>query len=778
MGRTEVRPILIVQADAGDAVDEDEGIRLHLARCFQRLIALAGAEQGQLLDVIQPPHLAGQLHHPLGRAQSGQPGPHQGLISRHMAVPGREDGLEVVVHLPLPDKDLEVAALLHRVDAVAVVLYVELPDFALGGVLDLVHRKIGVSLEGVEVGGIVRIPCYAAGHPNAQLLAVRQGGAAPGKALFQLPDVLPHGLLRLIAVEQQQELIAGEPRHHGAAGHALLQAVGRLAQIDVAPVVAVGIIDGLEVIEVRHHQGRAAHHSGLLEQLAADPEEGLTTVQPGEGVVIALVLDAAALGYGCFVVVGAQGHDGVGQPVQLPDAGAGELRDGLMPLLRIRQLLRELSDRLGQTDADEECAAQTKAQRQQDRKAHEIRHRLGEAEEVVPSHHADKQPPFAREGGVAVVEADLADADDLIGTAARIMPVALGAVEGQLPSLLLQRGRLLAGVGGDMDLQLLAPQVGGRGSQQIASVVVVLQFVPRELGVHIAFQHLDAQNAVHRAVVQNQRLRVGDGLPVIAQQRIGQGRPAAIIRRSSGLLPALIGSLEGPDIKGILFHIQILLRRRPRLVRSDAEGLHQLCRSALEHHVGVVRRGGGFRVEVPQIDAGQPVAGGAVCKVVGVQDEEDAADLLGAERLEQPRSGRFQQGQALAAGRIQRIERDRPLVQHLPSLIVDKARKLRQVLCLLELGLNIPGTVLHLLVENVHRVLIQSEGDAADPNGRGHQHDHDDQHDHQRRKDGDKDGVFFSFCFISHQKLHGLSLLSLVFVPSQPSYWRRASQRL
>lgn len=124
------------------------------------------------------------------------------------------------------------------------------------------------------------------------------------------------------------------------------------------------------------------------------------------------------------------------------------------------------------------------------------------------------------------------------------------------------------------------------------------------------------------------------------------------------------------------------------------------------------------------------------------------------------------------------VSRERPLVQHLPSLIVDKARKLRQVLCLLELGLNIPGTVLHLLVEDVHRVLIQSEGDAADPNGRGHQHDHDDQHDHQRRKDGDKDGVFFSFCFISHQKLHGLSLLSLVFVPSQPSYWRRASQRL
>ncbi len=61
-----------------------------------------------------------------------------------------------------------------------------------------------------------------------------------------------------------------------------------------------------------------------------------------------------------------------------------------MPLLRIRQLLRELSDRLGQTDADEECAAQTKAQRQQDRKAHEIRHRLGEAT-PISSHRSPEK---------------------------------------------------------------------------------------------------------------------------------------------------------------------------------------------------------------------------------------------------------------------------------------------------------------------------------------------------------------------------------------------------
>ena len=40
--------------------------------------------------------------------------------------------------------------------------------------------------------------------------------------------------------------------------------------------------------------------------IPADPEEGLTAVQPGQGVIIALVLDAAALGHRGLVVVGAQ----------------------------------------------------------------------------------------------------------------------------------------------------------------------------------------------------------------------------------------------------------------------------------------------------------------------------------------------------------------------------------------------------------------------------------------------------------------------------------------
>ena len=48
-----------------------------------------------------------------------------------------------------------------------------------------------------------------------------------------------------------------------------------------------------------------------------------------------------------------------------------------------------------------------------------------------------------------------------------------------------------------MKIQHLALQVGGGGGQQIAAVMVaVLQLVPREFGVHVAFQKLDAPNAV------------------------------------------------------------------------------------------------------------------------------------------------------------------------------------------------------------------------------------------------------------------------------------------
>ena len=502
---------------------------------------------------------------------------------------------------------------------------------------------------------------------------------------------------------------------------------------------------------------------GLLEQLPADPEEGLTAVQPGQGVIIALVLDAAALGHRRLVVVGAQGHDGFRQLVQLPDAGAGKFRHGLPLFLCVHQLFRELCNGLCQTIADEEGAGQTDAQCQQYGKAQQLRHRLGEAEQIVPAHHADEQPPLTREGGVAAVQADLPDAGDLLLPVHHVIPAVVAALERQFPFRILQRYALLAGVGGDMKSQHLAPQVGGGGGQQIAAVMVVLQLVPREFGVHVTFQKLNAQNAVDCAVVQDKGLRVGDGLAVVAPQLIRQSRPAAIVCRPHTLV-VFVGSLEGTDIKHILLSVQILQCRRPRLVRSDVKGLHQLRRSALKQNIRVYHRGGCIRVEVAQVNAGQAVSGGAAREVVGIQDEEDARNALGAQRLKHPGGCSLQQRQAVAAAGIQRLEGKRFVVQHLLGGLIDVGRKIRQFLCLLELVLNVACTVLHLLVQDVHRVLIQLEGNAADRSGRSHQHDHDGQHDHQRREDGNENRMLSSLRFIPHQQFHALPLLPLVFV--------------
>ena len=86
MGLAVARPVLIAQADTGDAVDEDESVGVQFTGSLQLLVALADPEESQLLNIIQPAHLAGQLHYRERRTQDRQLRPHQGLVGHHMAV--------------------------------------------------------------------------------------------------------------------------------------------------------------------------------------------------------------------------------------------------------------------------------------------------------------------------------------------------------------------------------------------------------------------------------------------------------------------------------------------------------------------------------------------------------------------------------------------------------------------------------------------------------------------------------------------------------------------
>src|SRR5207245_6779039 len=91
-------------------------------------------------------------------------------------------------------------------------------------------------------------------------------GGADHTALADLEDVLGHAgadalgqLDQAVAAEvagHEQELVAAPAHDDVRAAAARLEQVAELAQHGVAGGVAGGVVDGLEVVEVDHHEGQ------------------------------------------------------------------------------------------------------------------------------------------------------------------------------------------------------------------------------------------------------------------------------------------------------------------------------------------------------------------------------------------------------------------------------------------------------------------------------------------------------------------------------------------
>ena len=97
----------------------------------------------------------------------------------------------------------------------------------------------------------------------------------------QAVDLFPHCIPAAVAVEQHKELVAGKACAHRPGGGIVPQALAGAADVLVAPVVAVGVVDVLEVIQIHHQQSCGAQLLRVLKQLPAHPLEGLTVVQAG-----------------------------------------------------------------------------------------------------------------------------------------------------------------------------------------------------------------------------------------------------------------------------------------------------------------------------------------------------------------------------------------------------------------------------------------------------------------------------------------------------------------
>lgn len=186
------------------------------AALFQLFKGAGGLEQGNVLDVVQAVQLPRQLHHGKGRAQGGHLRPHQGLIGDGPAIAGRENRLEMVAHRLIPQHLLKLVAGLHGVGLLIVHADVKLFHLALAGMLDLIHGKISVLFQGIEIRAVLRVPGHAARDADVQLAAAGQDGSAVLQGRAQLFQLFPHGVPAVVTVEQQHELIAREAGREGA----------------------------------------------------------------------------------------------------------------------------------------------------------------------------------------------------------------------------------------------------------------------------------------------------------------------------------------------------------------------------------------------------------------------------------------------------------------------------------------------------------------------------------------------------------------------------------
>ena len=287
--------VLSGQADACNGVDEQHRVPAHKALAAQVVEVLQRFEEGQPLDLAQCALLPRQLHDGSGRAQRFHIGAHQGFVGHRLAGAGREDGLEHIAHPLLGKQLLEVASQLCGLCFLLVDLHAELFQMSLVGALDLIEGKVGILFQGVHIGAVGRVPRHTAGNADTQLIAAGQDGNALLHGAAQGADLLTDLILTGIAVEQQHELIAGKAGHHSAVGCVLRKAAASAVDVLVAPVVAVGIIDVLEVVQIHHQQSCNAQLVRIVEQLFAHAVEGLTVIQAGQDIVIAFVLNTHAL---------------------------------------------------------------------------------------------------------------------------------------------------------------------------------------------------------------------------------------------------------------------------------------------------------------------------------------------------------------------------------------------------------------------------------------------------------------------------------------------------
>ena len=197
--------------------------------------------------------------------------------------------LEGERELAVLDRHREVLMQHAAIADLLVHLRLEKADRAARFLLGAEQRRAGVGEQRGAVGAVVREDRHAGGDTGADRAAVDLEFLGDGIA-----DLLRQRetCLRLFAIDDQAELVAGQARHHAAA-RGVLEPLGHLDQKLVAVRVTEDVVDLLEAVEVdaQNRELLAGAFAGL-DHLGQRLEESGTVRQVGEAVVIGHVRHA------------------------------------------------------------------------------------------------------------------------------------------------------------------------------------------------------------------------------------------------------------------------------------------------------------------------------------------------------------------------------------------------------------------------------------------------------------------------------------------------------
>nr|WP_228430773.1 hypothetical protein [Baekduia soli] len=178
-----------------------------------------------------------------------------------------------------------------RVALVALVVDLDAGAPALGHV----HRDVGAAHERLDVGAVVGPGRDADAGLDAERDPLDLDG---GGELDEQPPRQLHGMVGGVgAPEDDGELVTAQPRDEVLGPDAAAQALGDLAEQQVAVHVPERVVDLLEVVEVEQHHGRAGVvlADGGAQRVLQPRAQHAAVRQPGERVVQRVVLELQRL---------------------------------------------------------------------------------------------------------------------------------------------------------------------------------------------------------------------------------------------------------------------------------------------------------------------------------------------------------------------------------------------------------------------------------------------------------------------------------------------------